>query len=131
MGAHEGSWSCISIRVHVRSIMENNLGMVSQRLRPDGRCQESSASASATGPAAAASATALTHGADVLRQRASPGDAVPATADNEAKPTAAATTAATIAAKTEATTIAHQHQNETVCSLKNHGTVYSFHCRNL
>ena len=67
--------------------------------------QESSASA--IGPAAAASATALTHGADVLRQRARPEDEVPATADNEAKPTAAttaSTTAATTATTTEATT---------------------------
>ena len=44
--------------------MEKNLGMVSQRLGPGGRCQESSASASAKGPAAA-SATAVTHGADI------------------------------------------------------------------
>merc|ERR1711976_638208 len=69
-----------------------------------GRCEESSASASAIGPAAAASATALTHGAVVHRQRARAEDAVPATADNEAKPTAAATTAATTAARTAATT---------------------------
>ena len=68
--------------------------------RTGGRCQESSASASAIGPAAAASATALTHGADVLRQRARPEDAVPATADNEAKPSAA-TTATTTAATTK------------------------------
>ena len=54
---------------------------------------------------AAASATALTrHGADVLRQRARPEDAVPATTDNEAKLTAAATTAARTEATTEATT---------------------------
>ena len=79
--------------------MEKNLGMVSQRLGPRGRCQESSASASAKGPAAAASATALTHGADVLGQRARPEDAVPATADNEAKPSAT-TTATTTAATT-------------------------------
>ena len=72
--------------------MENNLGMVSQRLGPEGRCQESSASASASakGPAAA-SALALTHGADVRRRRERPEDAVPGKADNEAKPTAATT----------------------------------------
>ena len=67
--------------------------------------KEPSASASSIGPAAAASATALTHGADVLRRRARPEDAVPAKADNEAKPTAA-TTAATTAARTAATTAA-------------------------
>ena len=81
--------------------MENNLGMVSQRLGPGGRCPESSASASAVGPATtASSATALTHGADVLRRRARPEDAVPAKADNEAKPSAA-TTATTTAATTK------------------------------
>ena len=63
-----------------------------------------SASASVIGPAAAASATALTHGADMVRQRARPEDAVPATADNEAKPTAATTTAARTEATTETTT---------------------------
>ena len=64
------------------------------------RIEESSASASAVGPAAAASATAVTHGADVLRQRARPEDKVPTTADNEAKPSAA-TTATTTAATTK------------------------------
>ena len=83
-----------------------------------GRCQESSASASAIGPAAAASATALTHGADVLRQRARAEDAVPATADNEAKPTAAATTAATTAARTEATTTAARTEVTTEATTK-------------
>ena len=83
-----------------------------------GRCQESSASASAIGPAAAASATALTHGADVLRQRARAEDAVPATADNEAKPTAAATTAATTAARTEATTTAARTEATTEATTK-------------
>ena len=78
--------------------------MVSQTFGPGGRCQESSASASVTGPAAAASATALTHDADVLKGRARPDNAVPATAGNEAKPTAATTTAATTAATREATT---------------------------
>ena len=73
--------------------MENNFGMLSQRLGPGGRCQESSASASASakGPAAA-SALALTHGADVRRRRERPEeDAVPGKADNEAKPTATTT----------------------------------------
>ena len=70
--------------------MENNLGMLSQRLGPGGRFQESSASASAKGPAAA-SALALTHGADVRRRRERPEDAVPGKADNEAKPTATTT----------------------------------------
>ena len=85
MGVHESAWESY----------------------PRGGCQESSASASAIGPAAAASVTALTHPADVLRRRARPEDAVPAKADTEAKPTAAttaSTTAATTAATTEATT---------------------------
>ena len=75
--------------------------------RTRGRCQESSASASAIGPAAAPSVTALTHPADVLRRRARSEDAVPAKADNEVKPTAtttASTTAATTATTTEAAT---------------------------
>ena len=63
-----------------------------------------SASAAAKGPAAA-SALARTPGADVLRLRERPEDAVPAKADNEAKPTAA-TTAATTAARAAATTAA-------------------------
>ena len=83
------------------SIPRDLFGTVQDRLGPGGRCQESSASASAIGSAAAASATALTrHGADVLRQRARPEDAAPATADNEAKPSAA-TTATTTAATTK------------------------------
>ena len=79
------------------------------------------ASASAIGPAAAASGTALTHPADVLRQRARPEVAVPATAtaDNEAKPTAAAaTTAATTAARTEATTTAARTEATTEATTK-------------
>ena len=84
--------------------MENNLGMLLQGLGPGGRCREFSASAAAKGPAAA-SALARTPGADVLRLRERPEDAVPAKADNEAKPTAA-TTAATTAARAAATTAA-------------------------
>ena len=46
--------------------MENNLGMVSQRLGPGGRCPESSASA--TRPVAAP-ATAVTQGADTVKDQ--------------------------------------------------------------
>ena len=46
--------------------MQNNLGMVSQRPSPGGRCQKSSASA--IGPAAA-SDTVLTHGADTEKDQ--------------------------------------------------------------
>ena len=81
--------------------MENNLGMLLQGLGPGGRCREFSASAAAKGPAAA-SALARTPGADVLRLRERPEDAVPAKADDEATPTAA--TAARAAATTAATT---------------------------
>ena len=84
MGIHESPWEGVG---------------GPKSLGPGGRCQESSASASAIRPAAAASATALTHGADALRGRARPEGVVPATADNEEK-TSTATTTATTAATT-------------------------------
>ena len=82
MPVHGSAWEFMGIHgTRTGSPMENNLGMVSQRLGPRGRCQESSASASAKGPAAA-SATAMTHGADMGKDQST---------RTEAKQTAAPT----------------------------------------